>query len=136
MPENNKRLPFKVGKQIKAARKAKGLKQEDLARMTGIARAQISQWEAEVRNPMTNNFNRIAQALDMTASDLLNYQLDSELNIDDMVQDRSDDPRVVKVQLINLLLLGLSQVGLDEVLRITTEMTKNEKYSRKIGEDI
>ena len=73
MKNKDKRLPFYVGKKIKAARLDKHYTQEQLAEISGLTRSQISQWESECRNPMSNNFQRIADALEISYEDLLHY---------------------------------------------------------------
>lgn len=60
-----------IGELILAARKAKGLKQFELARRAEIAAAQLCQIENGRINPSFNMVERIVEALDLTIPELL-----------------------------------------------------------------
>ena len=52
-----------TGQRIKAARKAAGLTQADLANKVGVPYQSIGQWERDERNPKLETLERIAAAL-------------------------------------------------------------------------
>ncbi|MBL3685042.1 MULTISPECIES: helix-turn-helix domain-containing protein [Sinorhizobium] len=56
---------------LKAARRAKGLSQEELAYRAGIDRTYISSLERSVYNASIDVVDRLAVVLDVEASDLL-----------------------------------------------------------------
>ncbi len=55
-----------LGKRIAAAREAKGLSASALARLIGVSRAAVAQWEADETAPTAENLQKISQALDVT----------------------------------------------------------------------
>lgn len=62
------------GRNVRKARKAKDLTQEDLAGLTGLKRGYISDMERGTRNPTLTAVERLSLALDVLPSDLV--QLD------------------------------------------------------------
>ena len=60
-----------LGKNIRLARAAKGLSQEDLADLTGLDRTYISGVERGVRNPSIKVLQRIAEGLGIPPHTLL-----------------------------------------------------------------
>lgn len=65
--ENTKKI---IGRNIKTARTAKGLTQQQLAEMVGVAYQNFYGWENGIRAPSTKYFSLIAQKLDTTVDDL------------------------------------------------------------------
>ena len=63
-----------VGKHIKELRMAKGYSQESFAIKSGLHRTYIAGVEAGNRNISLENLNKIAEALDVTLSELCNYE--------------------------------------------------------------
>ena len=64
-------LAWSIGKKIQAARERKDLTQEDLAKLTGIARANIARLETGRHAPQIRTVQRVALALDLKTADLL-----------------------------------------------------------------
>ena len=62
-----------VGIRIRIARTAAKLKQEDVARMLGISKSNISEWENGKRSPGIDQIDDIAKALSTSASYLLGF---------------------------------------------------------------
>lgn len=60
-----------LGKNIRLARAAKGLSQEDLADLTGLDRTYISGVERGVRNPTIKVLQKISEGLGVSAHMLL-----------------------------------------------------------------
>lgn len=54
-----------TGERIKAARKAAGLTQAELAKKLGIPYQSIGQWENNIRNPKYETIQKISKALDV-----------------------------------------------------------------------
>ena len=61
----------KVGAVIQAVREEKGLSQEVVSGLAGIGRTHLSAIERGVRKPTLETFFKIAEALDMSASELM-----------------------------------------------------------------
>ena len=61
----------KVGAVIQAVREEKGLSQEVVSGLAGIGRTHLSAIERGVRKPTLETFFKIAEALDMPASELM-----------------------------------------------------------------
>ena len=62
---------MQIGSRIKAARKAKGITQEALARELGVAVMTVSRWERDDAKPPLVRLQDLADALDITVRDLL-----------------------------------------------------------------
>lgn len=63
-----------IGEAIRAARRAKGMKQQALAIAAGVTQGQISRLESgETLNPTHDTLARIAEALDMPLTDLIGH---------------------------------------------------------------
>lgn len=60
-----------IGKRIKEYRKSKGWTQKKLAKESGLAEITIRQYENESRTPQTTKLKQIADALEVTITDLM-----------------------------------------------------------------
>lgn len=60
-----------TGQRIRAARKNAGLTQKELGEKLGVAYQTLAQWENDLRNPKYETLQRIAAALEVSASDLM-----------------------------------------------------------------
>lgn len=60
-----------ISANIRSFRKEKGLGQEQLGHLLGVSAAMISQWERGERNPKNETLQKIAEALEISLSDLL-----------------------------------------------------------------
>lgn len=63
----------KFGENLKKVRESKGLTQEAVAYNSGLSRSYYTEVELGRRNPSLINLTRIAEALQLTVSELLNY---------------------------------------------------------------
>lgn len=70
------RMPY--GKRIRAARKATGITQKQLAEKIGVAEITIQQYERGIRTPKVDTLQRIAAALETSIDSLLNGEETSE----------------------------------------------------------
>jgi transcriptional regulator with XRE-family HTH domain len=64
----------KFGLHVKELRSAKGITQEQLAELSGLSRQYIGDVERGTRNISLVNINKIASALQITLSELLNIK--------------------------------------------------------------
>ena len=60
-----------IGKNIKKYRKVKGLTQEKLAELVGVATVTIKKYESNEREPNLTTIDKIAEALEVSRLDLL-----------------------------------------------------------------
>lgn len=60
-----------VGKRIRAARKAKGLNQGELADKLGVSLDTISRWETEKRQPRSDDLTNLSQVLNVSIAYLM-----------------------------------------------------------------
>lgn len=66
-----------IGEQIKTARKAKGISQEELAVRLGVVRQTVSKWENGMSVPDADVLIQIAELLDVPVSQLLGIEPES-----------------------------------------------------------
>lgn len=66
-----------IGEQIKTARKAKGISQEELAVRLGVVRQTVSKWENGMSVPDADVLIKIAELLDVPVSQLLGIEPES-----------------------------------------------------------
>ncbi|MCD8220629.1 MAG: helix-turn-helix domain-containing protein [Clostridiales bacterium] len=59
------------GENLKKARKAAGIRQEDLAKELGVYAKDISRWETGDRTPSAVTFGKICQILGASADEIL-----------------------------------------------------------------
>lgn len=64
-----------TGKRIQQARKAAGLSQKQLGEKLGLSASMIGQWENDLRNPKKETLTKIADALDVSVSDICSDEL-------------------------------------------------------------
>lgn len=70
MKERTRRIHMKIGKQILYYRKRKGLTQEQLAGEIGVSFQTVSSWENDEYLPQLEKLEILANALDVTISDI------------------------------------------------------------------
>ena len=63
----------KFGENLKKVRETKGLTQEAVAYNSGLSRSYYTEVELGRRNPSLINLTKLAEALQITVSELLNY---------------------------------------------------------------
>jgi transcriptional regulator with XRE-family HTH domain len=64
-------LPQILGRNVREARKRRGLSQEELAFNAGMKRSYVSDLERGTRNPSVKALARLAEALDVSPASLL-----------------------------------------------------------------
>jgi len=68
---NREQIQTAFGRQLRKFREAKALTQETLTEKANMDRTYISDIERGIRNPGIKNVARLAKALDVTSSDLM-----------------------------------------------------------------
>lgn len=147
-----------AGQRIKAARKAAGMTQKDLAGKLDIAYQTLAQWENDLRNPKYDTLQRIASALGIHPGELMGLKDygDNIWGLPDMSQEELEEVRLRvlqikedrkelaplqskiikehyerkrKIEHILFIIESLTDDGLDEVIRIVDVIAGNPKLS-------
>ena len=63
--------PSDIGTRIRAARRDRGLTQDELADQVGVSRSAVAQWETGRTGQVTANLSRIAAALEVSVEYLM-----------------------------------------------------------------
>jgi transcriptional regulator with XRE-family HTH domain len=63
--------PHDIGARIRAARRDRGLTQDELADTVGVSRSAVAQWETGRTGQITGNLSRIAAALEVNVEYLM-----------------------------------------------------------------
>ena len=73
LPEDALPLPGdgSLGSRIRDLRRDKGWTQDDLARVIGVSRSAVAQWETDRSGQVSGNLSRIAKAFEVTVEVLL-----------------------------------------------------------------
>lgn len=101
------------GKNLKAKRLEKGLKQKELAQMTGIAPQTLSGYEGRGILPPLENTVKLAQALDVSLDWLCGLRSDGATGQQEF-QTMGDVARAI------VALLGVEGVSISEVMSLRT----------------
>jgi transcriptional regulator with XRE-family HTH domain len=64
-------VPGDFGKNLHRARKRAGLTQEEVAERSGVHATEVSRMEANKRDPRISTLKRLAEAVEVSPSDLL-----------------------------------------------------------------
>ena len=97
-----------LGPRIRAARKAKGMTQEDLAESIGAARPSISHWENNKVKPDSESLSKLAEILDIPLSQLLgddekNNNKPHRINSDETLEEKPNARRIENVVMIPII---------------------------------
>ena len=64
-------LPQDIGTRVRAARRERGLTQDELADKVGVSRSAVAQWETGRTGQVTGNLSRIAGILEVSVEYLM-----------------------------------------------------------------
>lgn len=78
-----------MGEKIQRLRKAKGMSQEELASNITVSRQAISKWELNEAVPDTNNIIQLCKIFGVSADYLLNDDIESDVDIPVVRENRS-----------------------------------------------
>jgi transcriptional regulator with XRE-family HTH domain len=62
---------MEIGTRVRAARRDRGLTQDELANLVGVSRSAVAQWETGRAGQVTGNLSRIAGALEVNVEYLM-----------------------------------------------------------------
>lgn len=63
--------PLEIGTRVRAARRDRGLTQDELADLVGVTRSAVAQWETGRAGQVTGNLSRIAGVLEVNVEYLM-----------------------------------------------------------------
>lgn len=134
-------MVLKIGEHIKRERKRAKMTQKDLAEKSGLATITIQQYERGVREPRAEIVYRIAKALGVLPTKLID-DMENELaefienhpnDYDTLIQFSSDDENeldpTIKKQLV-LLFNRLNDHGITVALERIEELTEIQRYRK------
>lgn len=120
-----------TGEKIKQARKNAGITQKNLGDKLGVSPVMISQYESNTRNPKLQTLQKIADALNITLSNLLTFDaiLNSEKSdITDWLSTMEEESYRDK---IDELVCLLNDTGQQEAVRQVELLTKIPEYRKE-----
>lgn len=120
-----------TGEKIKQARKNAGITQKNLGDKLGVSPVMISQYESNTRNPKLQTLQKIADALNVTLSDLLTSDtiLNSEKSdITDWLSTMEEESYRDKIDGLACL---LNDTGQQEAVRQVELLTKIPEYRKE-----
>lgn len=134
-----------MGEKIQQLRKAKGMSQEDLASNITVSRQAISKWELGEAVPDTNNIVQLCKIFGVSADYLLNDNIESNMDIPVVRENRSQLTRQYNLKLwvvligtvviisviIGLINNSISTAIVGVVYLITLIVKALRKYSSK-----
>lgn len=102
-----------INENIKNARKAKGISQEEMAIHLNVVRQTVSKWETGLSVPDADVLIRIADLLDVSVTDLLGVKFQNDA-VDDLAKElaRVNEQLAMKSQEVNLRLQADKKRGL------------------------
>ncbi|WP_412985629.1 helix-turn-helix domain-containing protein [Pontimicrobium sp. IMCC45349] len=71
--KEKKQLQLAIGKRVKSLRESKGIAQQDLAAQCNLEKSNLSRLEAGGTNPTIYTLKRIADNLDVSLCDIVNF---------------------------------------------------------------
>ena len=116
-----------IGKRISAARKQAGLTQSQLAEKCTVATITIQQYELDKRQPRLEQLSKIAVALGVTVSDLVDGDYWSTLSDAERKAAFAANPYK---ELLNGLFDQLNDEGQQKAVERVEELTEIPKYKK------
>ncbi|TXR54890.1 cupin domain-containing protein [Reinekea thalattae] len=96
-----------VGKQLKSLRTMKGVSQRELAKLSGVTNAMISQIEKNQVNPSIGSLKKILDAMEITMGDFFTLDIEAE----DKLFFGRDELVDIGDSVISMLLVGSQKKG-------------------------
>lgn len=114
-----------LGKRIQLARKAKGFTQKQLAEAINVATGTIQQYELDKRQPRMEQFQKIANALEISTAELMGYEKGS---IPHYLE--TGDKSAAWRRQMNLAFNRLNETGQEEASKRVQELTNIPTYQK------
>lgn len=121
-----------IGENIRQARKRAGLTQKQLAEKSGVATITLQQYERGVREPKLDTIAKIARAMNLFASDLINDQWQ---NVDMTFTDATERYGQETPQYYRMVeaFSTLNHTGAEKAAVAVEDLSKVPEYRREDG---
>lgn len=109
-----------IGKAIKNARIHKNISATELCKMANIPKSSLSDWENGKTQPSAKSFLRILECLDLSASELLQFNIDNKINT-----------RKTKIPVLGVITAGIPIEAIENILdyeEISEDMARHGEY--------
>lgn len=146
---------MEIGDKIRLARKKRGLTQQQLGNLCGMADSAIRRYENNRANPKIETIQKIANALDVPLSEFYSYIFNGETYIE-LANTKNEDERQSQLEILKqdhrinfdkitqpvnnkneLILLSnyekLNDTGKDEALKRVKELTEIPRYTELLS---
>lgn len=117
-----------TGNKIKNIRKEKNITQAKLAKIAGISEISIRKYEAGERFPKLDTVRKIAVALDVTMSDLIDDW--SQFSPEELQKDWNSSEANNKTSRVCNLFKALNDIGQDKAIDQVELLTKIPEYRK------
>ena len=121
-----------IGKKIKELRKSKNISQEKLADELGVSQAMIAQYESGKRNPKIETLNRIAKALTVDISSLVEFPYLDKDSKTIYIDTRRKEDYEESLLLTNFRRLNIN--GKEKAIEHVEMLAKIPEYQRMVTE--
>lgn len=111
---------------LKRFRKAKGLKQKELADLVGVSESAISQYESGKKNPSFDIALKLAEALDCESADLVSKRENISPAENKKTAIENDDGYASKHKLVNDMFDSCSPADQDLVIDFLKRLSQNQ----------
>lgn len=116
-----------TGERIKKRRIKQGLTQNELGKLIGTSQQMIAQYENSLRKPKLETLEKIAQALDITAAELSDATIFSDISFNLSIDKDKNPSRGLSI--INQCYYKLNKIGKQEAIKRVSELTEIRKYT-------
>lgn len=121
-----------IGEQIRKYRKEAGLSQKELGQKLGVSQQHIAQYESVKRIPKLETINKIADALDIPVSELIDPTvLQLSKDVIDLFSGSNTLNLDIKGTKINELFSELNDIGQDKAIEQVELLTKIPEYRKE-----
>ncbi|HBC3448842.1 TPA: helix-turn-helix transcriptional regulator [Vibrio parahaemolyticus] len=74
-----------IGSVLKEARTLRNLSQPDVAKLVGVTKQTYLKWENDVTEPKATQVNKLAEALDISASEICAGKLEKKMSLNSFI---------------------------------------------------
>lgn len=126
-------MSIEIGEQIKFYRQQRGYTQKKLGELCGMADSAIRRYESGRANPKIETISRIANALELTIEDFLDFSCIEDLKEINDYNGRLDGPEKMNNFLESNLLFSfnnLNNAGKEKAIDQVEMLTKIKEYQK------
>lgn len=105
-----------IGSVLKEARTIRNLSQPDVAKLVGVTKQTYLKWENDVTEPKATQVNKLAEVLDITASEICSGKLEQKMTL-------------------NSFIINMSKIGADSgliALRVWEQVPNHHQFLKSL----